>query len=256
MKRFLCAAFAALFLFSSIAYADVIRSPQYSGQQVINGKVYNYDDKGNLNVGWENGKYYNEFGFPAEGFLDISGARYNFVNGVPRKGMQKIGSDTYYFNSQGIMCKGTVIDGYSFDNSGIGQPVSEAYKELNSRVEEILKTTGTEIRPIYDYCVEHITYKYTEEKDWTQMALEALKTGRGACYHRAALLDFMLKKAGYKTRVIWKKDVGAKQHYWNQVYVNGTWMNLDVGYKIFMVTDKEIIDKGHIFSEIKYITYK
>ena len=154
------------------------------------------------------------------------------------------------------MCKGTVIEGYSFDNNGIGQPVSEAYKELDSRVTEILKTTGTDIKPIFDYCVDHIKYKYTDEKDWTVMALEALKTGRGACYHRAALLDFMLKKAGYKTRVIWRKGTGRQQHYWNQVYVNGAWTNLDVGYNKFMVSDQQLKNSGWVFSEIKNIVYK
>ncbi len=256
MKRILFTAAAAVLLFNCCAYADVIRAPQYSGAQVINGKVYAYDANGELRVGWEDGKYYNEYGFPAEGFLEINGAKYCFVNGEPLKGLQKISNDYYYFNSQGIMCKGTVVEGYSFDHNGIGQPVSEAYKELDSRVAEILKTTGTDIKPIFDYCVKHIKYKYTDEKDWTEMALEALKTGRGACYHRAALLDFMLKKAGYKTRVIWRKGTGSQQHYWNQVYVNGVWTNLDVGYNKYMVSDQQLKNSGWVFSEIKNIIYK
>lgn len=257
MKKLLSLCLASVLILNNInVMAEVINNPQYIGQQVIDGKIYNYDDSGNLNVGWVDGKYYNQFGFPAEGFLTLDDGRYYFVEGVPQKGLQKISNDFYYFNDKGQMCKGTAIGGYSFGENGIGTPLSDAYKELDSRVDEIFKTTGKDIKSIYNYCVNHISYKFTDEKDWTVMALEALKTGRGACYHRAALLDFMLKKAGYKTRVIWRKGSGRQQHYWNQVYVNGAWTNLDVGYKQYMVSDAYLKNKGWVFSEIKYIVYK
>lgn len=256
MKRFILLFITSINIFNSITFAETLNNPNYSGQQVINGKVYNYDEEGNINIGWADGKYYNEFGFPAEGFLNLDEGRYYFVNGEPLKGLQKICNDYYFFNDKGIMCKGTVIEGYSFDHNGVGQPLSENYKELKNRVDEILKTTGTDIKPIFDYCVKHIKYKYIEEEDWTKMALDSLKTGRGACYHRAALLDFMLKEAGYKTRVIWRKGEGRYQHYWNQVYVNDTWINLDVGYNKFMVSDQYLKNNGWVFSEIKYIIYR
>ena len=46
----------------------------------------------------------------------------------------------------------------------------------------------------------------------------------GNCMVHATILQSLLQKAGYSTRMIWLED---KSHYWNLVNVGGTWWHID-----------------------------
>ena len=43
----------------------------------------------------------------------------------------------------------------------------------------------------------------------------------------AAQMDILLEQAGYQCRVVHATH-GSGDHYWNQIYINGTWTNYDV----------------------------
>lgn len=51
-----------------------------------------------------------------------------------------------------------------------------------------------------------------------------LKNKVGNCYVHAAVLDALLRAKGYPTQIIWCQD---KTHYWNIVYLDGTWKHID-----------------------------
>ena len=51
-----------------------------------------------------------------------------------------------------------------------------------------------------------------------------LKNKVGNCYVHAAVLDALLRAKGYATQIIWCQD---KTHYWNIVYLDGTWKHID-----------------------------
>lgn len=80
-------------LYSINTMTVVIYNLQYSRQQVMYGMVYNYDNNGNLNVGCVDEKYYNEFGFSSEGFLNFEKGRYYLIKDEIQKGLQKIEND-------------------------------------------------------------------------------------------------------------------------------------------------------------------
>lgn len=46
----------------------------------------------------------------------------------------------------------------------------------------------------------------------------------GNCYVHATVLDALLRAKGYPTQLIWCQD---KSHYWNLVYINGSWKHID-----------------------------
>ena len=50
------------------------------------------------------------------------------------------------------------------------------------------------------------------------------KNRSGNCYVHAMCLQALLREKGYTTQLIWVKD---KSHYWNLVYINGSWKHVD-----------------------------
>ena len=65
---------------------------------------------------------------------------------------------------------------------------------------------------------------------------------RGNCYVHAKVLEAVLNKKGITNKLIWTYD---KSHYWNLVYVNGSWRHVDStpGNNYVLLTDEEMASK-------------
>lgn len=69
-----------------------------------------------------------------------------------------------------------------------------------------------------------------------------LKKRRGNCYVHAKVLQEVFKLKGVTSKLIWAKD---KSHYWNLVYINGSWRHVDStpGNNYILLTDDEMAAK-------------
>ena len=145
--------------------------------------------------------YYN--GAVANGTLSINGKSYVFVNGKIRQGYVKIGNDTYYYNSDGVMLKdclvGSSAEGFryagkdgkiDFNFTGVTKN-SYGYWYLEKGTLDFTIRTGVTYGG-YDWNVENgRATKVTTEKDKT--------------YHRAfLLLDKVCDRNMSKSDKLWK----------------------------------------------------
>ncbi|MGL4656681.1 MAG: N-acetylglucosaminidase, partial [Sarcina sp.] len=95
--------------------------------QTIDGKVYNFSNKGIMQTGWVNqwgvNYYFTNNGSMAKGFNKIDGNTYYFNGqGIMQTNWQTINGNIYYFNNKGIMQTGwQKIDSnkYYFNHDGI-----------------------------------------------------------------------------------------------------------------------------------------
>jgi len=158
------------------------------------------------------------------------------------------------------------LDGvwYHLDPSGNTYAVeNEVLLRLLGECENILEKNGTEISQIYKFCTGSSAYKYMERtkseeeieaKGWTFFADYAMSHSQMVCYYMAAQLDILFEHAGYRHRVVHGKH--NDQHYWNQVYVNGTWLNYDVTKRFNGFTDQKMQSNGYITLNYVYPEYR
>lgn len=78
------------------------------GEQQIDGTTYLLDAQtGALYKGWHNDTFYNDYGFPCQGWITVSDKTYYLDDsGAYRKGEQLIDGKTYYFDENGVMQTG------------------------------------------------------------------------------------------------------------------------------------------------------
>lgn len=93
-------------------------------------------------------------------------------------------------------------------------------------------------RNFYHWVIDNTSYdhkKYDEHQnnnfDHLYGALVTLESSKGVCYDYATLYAALARSQGIPTKIVegyYILDDGKKEfHAWNQVYVNGKWMNID-----------------------------
>lgn len=231
----------------------------YTKPTAINAKMYNFASDGTLTAGWSEAEgykmYFNEFGYPVEGIVEIDGAKYYFIQGVMQKGAVVYNDKNYLLNDDGTMVTNKEVGELYYGDDGVGIKYSQAYLDLQNKAKGILASIGNDPKAIYNYVVGHVRYKYMAQQDWTTMANTGFNTGRGACYNFAACVDILLKNAGYETRVVRGTGHYTSLHYWNQVKINGAWTNIDACNKYYNVSDAYLKSKTYTFNKYEYPVY-
>lgn len=213
-----------------------------TGFNLIEGKKYYFNDDYSIVFGWQT----------------FDGYKYYFdVNGVMCTGMRTIGGNQYYFYNDGKMAVSTKIDKFVIDENGI---VTDPFKtitadNLDSYIEQLLKTKGSDLNSIYQYC-KSFRYKYRPKADITTMACRMLNNGSGACWDYAALCYKMMRAAGYNCQIVIGKGAVYSEHNWLLVETSpGVWRHVDPerqGYNIFLLTDAELEAYDGIRSNVRY----
>jgi len=136
---------------------------------------------------------------------------------------------------------------------------------LLNKVEGIIAERGTSIQALYTYVTQTTAYKYMEktktpqqleETGWTYFADYAMRNYYGVCYYLSAKMDILLEQAGYRCR-LYHSTRSTGEHYWNQVFENGVWMNYDLTNYYYRYTLQRMIDlKGYRFVEYVRPEYK
>ena len=89
-------------------------------------------------------------------------------------------------------------------------------------VNSVAANLSSDAEAIRDYVRSSIGYSSSwggEDPVWY-----GLKNRVGNCYVHATVLDALLRAKGYATQIIWCQD---KTHYWNIIYLDGTWKHID-----------------------------
>ena len=97
------------------------------------------------------------------------------------------------------------------------------------------KTDIEKIRSLFDYMINATEYKRdytTPTGNWgPAYAYEALTTGQGNCYRYAAAFAYLLKAAGYDSRIVYGQIHSARggltPHSWTEINLNGVWFTCD-----------------------------
>lgn len=239
-----------------------------TGWQVIEEKTYCFNEDGLMAVGWQtidgSRYHFNANGILSTGLVAMTEGTYYFgTDGIMQTGWQTIDNVRRYFGEDGIMVTNQTVDGYVIDADGVA--MSQELADITARAHDILKQNGSGIKDIYNYVRSTNRYKkiestktleQIEEIGWTHFVSYSMDHYYVVCYYEAAKMDFLLREAGYTCRVVHATH-GTGDHYWNQVLVNGTWVNYDCtnGYKAYgwnaMISAGDYIVLGYLIPEYK-----
>ncbi len=213
-----------------------------SGRLLIDGKKYYFAEDGTMQFGWvtlDDGKYY--FG----------------NNGEMVTGWNDIDGKKYYFNeTSGKLETNKIVGGYNLTEDGSAVPLSA----VQNRAKGIIDSIGTSAPVIYNYVYNHNKYSLIEstrslaqieEKGWSYFANYSLDNRFVVCYYFAAVSDLLYKQAGYQSRIVYGTGHQTSDHYWNQVYINGTWLNYDACNGYCGVSDAVLQSKN--YTVYKYV---
>ena len=132
---------------------------------------------------------------------------------------------------------------------------AEAFQALNQKLDDILAKNGRTPKAIYDYVHGHMTYKsMARGSSYEEMALYAIKYGKGSCYQFTALTYLLLKRAGYDAYYIdgngWQ---GGGPHTWVMAYFDGGWYFIDSVYvRSAKLTRADLLRIGYKWDESQY----
>ncbi|MDE7225583.1 MAG: hypothetical protein K2N49_01800, partial [Ruminococcus sp.] len=201
-------------------YFNTETNAMMTGRLIINNVKYYFNENGTMRRGWaklEDGHKY---------YFDVEGKMVT--------GWYEIKEKLYYFNpSNGQLVTNTIMGDYNLTNDGSAVPLSAVQQRAKSVILSMGAVTPTSI---YNYVCSHNTYRYMEDTrsldsinstGWAYFADYALTNRYVVCYYFAAVSDLLFKQAGYTSRIVYGTGRGAGDHYWNQVYVNGSWTNYD-----------------------------
>ncbi len=217
-----------------------------TGWQKLEDKTHHFDENGLMSIGWAdidgNRYHFNASGIMYTGLIKMADGTYYFSEeGIMQTGWQTINDDQYYFGEDGKMVTNQTVDGLIIGNDGIA--MSQALSNITVQTQSILASNGTSVNDIYNYMRATNRYKKTEatktlaqieEIGWTYFVQYSMDHYYAVCYYLAAKMDFLLREAGHTCRIVHATH-GSGDHYWNQVYVNGTWVNYDCtnGYRAY-----------------------
>lgn len=100
-----------------------------------------------------------------------------------------------------------------------------------------------------------MTYKsMARGSSYEEMALYAIKYGKGSCYQFTALTYLLLKRAGYDAYYIdgngWQ---GGGPHTWVMAYFDGGWYFIDSVYvRSAKLTQADLLRIGYKWDESQY----
>ncbi|MBD5142867.1 MAG: hypothetical protein HDT22_04550 [Ruminococcus sp.] len=267
----------------------------HSGWLILNDSQYYFDENGIMQTGWiqDNGLYYylDEDGILLKrqwlfledktyylgikgdaltGWQDLSGYIYYFQeDGLMSTGWQTINNKEYYFYPEnGTMAKNTTIDDKKIGADGVVTVATVPSSTLvinQERAKNAFAQYGSSVNEIYNYMRSTNRYKYIEStrtleqieaNGWLYYVDYAFTHYYGVCYYMTAKMDFLLQQAGYECRIIHATH-GSGDHYWNQVYINGDWVNYDCtnGYNAYS-WDSMIHAGNYIFLGYVYPVYE
>ena len=134
----------------------------------------------------------------------------------------------------------------------------EEIKELNAKVDEIIKKTITnemstkdKIKAIHDYIINHTEYDTLKTKNindttyHSNTAYGVLIEGYGICSGYSDAMKLFLDKLN-----IINYKISNDQHIWNLVYLDGTWLHLDLTWDD-PVSDKNITRDNYFLISTK-----
>jgi len=123
---------------------------------------------------------------------------------------------------------------------------------LDVYIDDWLFKNGTSIQEIFDY-VRVINYTSMDNDTIENLCVYAIKNNRGSCYHHAALLYYMLSRAGYESYLV-AGEAEFGEHNWVLVKVDGAWRHIDAtprfdlaSEELYLKTDTQIYDLGLAF---------
>lgn len=216
----------------SMVYLDPARNGLLTtGPLKIDGAVYLFDLSGHRMYGlqtWLGNTYWLDetTGQAKHGLQTLSKEQ---ADGKPR---------IVYFDENGVMVKNTSVNGMEFDANGY-KTNHTAEELLSLHCEEVYSQVGRDLRAVFDWTTNHITYQAfspqwvtppegrTHEQNF---ALIGIETGRGNCYTYASTFMTLAKNLGYEARLVRgsvKTVNGRAEHGWTEVNVNGTWYIFD-----------------------------
>ena len=82
-----------------------------------------------------------------------------------------------------------------------------------------------------------------------------MNRGYGACYHFAAYMDQLFHAAGYQSRIIVGTGHYPSLHCWNQIYLNGIWVNFDGVHQLYNMSDSALRARTYTFNNYVYPKY-
>lgn len=217
-----------------------------TGRLIINGNKYYFGDDGKMQFGWKKFDnqwyYFGDDGKMMTGWIVDKGKKY------------------YLYPSTGIMAANLVIDGVALRTDGSATSLSA----VQQRAQSVISSRGSSISQIYNFVCGNNNYKFIESTrslaqinsmGWGYFANYALNNRFIVCYYFAALTDLLFKQAGYQTRIVYGTGRGTSDHYWNQVLVNGAWVNYDTCNGYYAVTDGYLATQNYTFKQYVYATY-
>lgn len=257
-------------------YFDAEGIMQLGFVSTAENEMRHFDSDGTMSIGFKevdgNTYYFDSNGIMCSGIVTISDQSYLFGSdgklligsqtlngnsyfsdeqGVLQSGWKELNGNFYYFQPESYtMVKSATVEGYIIDADGV------AKTQLAVTVNNLLKSSGTTPYSIYKYMTANYRYRKIEAtrtreelnaQGWDKLVSYLLTNKRGVCYYLAATMDYFMQQAGLTTRIVHATH-STGDHYWNQVYVNGAWLNYDPTYT----------DRGNISweNQIKKGSYK
>lgn len=210
-----------------------------SGLTEIGEDSYFFDENGAVCTGWVTiGKaqhYFGEDGTMYKLWHEIDGNQYCFGggDGVMLTGWADIGGNKYYFGTDGIMVTNAMVGDWYLTEDGTA--ISQTLHVNRERAQAAFASSGTSVDEIYNYVRSTTRYKkieatktlaQIESNGWLYYVDYSMTHYYGVCYYLAAKMDFLLREAGYECRIVHSTH-GSGDHYWNQICIDGTWINYD-----------------------------
>ena len=217
-----------------------------TGRLIIAGKKYYLQDNGVMYTGW----------------IDLEDGRYFFHgDGVMATGWHTFDGKRYHFNtSTGRLDKNMLLDGYNITDDGTAVP----YSDVQKRAQSIINNIGTTSSAVYNYVVNHNQYSFIENTrslaeiervGWGAFANYAMDNRRVVCYYFAAITDILFKHAGFTSRIVYGTGYYTSDHYWNQIYVDGKWVNFDTCNRLYAVSDEYLKQNNYTWTQLVYPKY-
>ncbi|MDE5557948.1 MAG: hypothetical protein K2J32_09735 [Ruminococcus sp.] len=237
-----------------------------TGWQDIDGLPYYFNDDctratGLITIKDDGTYFFDDNGIMLNGWQTVNNNQCYFLpDGKMAFGWQTIDDDEYFFNNNGIMVTNTTIDGKTIGEDGKVQPLSAVQQKANSIIAQI----GTSTEAIFNFVRSNNRYQFMEETKsqaqieaigWSYFANYAFNNRFIVCYYFAAITDVLLKQAGWESRIVHGTGRGTGEHYWNEIYANGTWYCIDTCNGYYMVDFSYLQSQNYTFYNYVYPTY-
>ena len=254
-----------------------------TGLKTIENKKYFFDTDSKRKTGFvtfEGNEYYiYASGTLARGITTINSKKYYFdADGKRKTGYIDIGNEKYYYYPEGGMAVNTMIGNYRADYDGTLNYTLTDNTELDDAVAEILRkatnssmTDREKMLAIYKWMPANIDWRniYVDISNgidnarMRDLALYCIRNGKGACEHYASLEGVIIKRLGYKVKVLSGKRLSLTtgqwgDHSWIRITINGGNYHFDPQYAqthmknnilgCFLITSEEF-KKTHRWTE-------